>query len=59
MSLLSILPLEGCLALKQPTSMSGVKPTFRQLKSFLIDNLAQLSSVLPSAPRLSYLSELQ
>lgn len=59
MSLLSILPLEGCLALKQPTSLSPVKPTFRQLKSFQMENSAQLFSVLPSAPRLSYLSELQ
>lgn len=59
MSFLSILPPEGCLASKQPTCMFGVKPTFQQRKSFLMENSALLFSVLPSAPRLSYLSKLQ
>lgn len=53
-------PPKECWALKQPTCMFGVKPTFQQLKSFLMENSAPLfSAALPSAPRLSYLSKLQ
>lgn len=52
-------PPKESLAWKQPTCTFGVKPTFQQLKRFLMENSALLFSLLPWAPRLSYLSKLQ